>query len=214
MNNILRNNPATLDDVWLAFTEVVENYARDNIATVDIVEVTEVKDRQVSVKPLLYNTTTAGEKIPITQADIIHNVPVMMLGASGMQINFKLSPGDRGLLLACKYDIANYKREGKEAQIASKRIFNFASSVFIPVNITSPASEIVLKNANTSINVGAGVVAISGAVNITGDLNVSGKVTAGADVVASGISLKSHTHGYNDTQPSGVPKPDKTQPPT
>ena len=60
MNSILRNNPATLDDVWLAFTEVVENYTRDNIATVDIVEVTEVKANQVSVKPLLYNTTTAG----------------------------------------------------------------------------------------------------------------------------------------------------------
>ena len=111
MNSILRNNPATLDDVWLAFTEVVENYARDNIATVDIVEVTEVKANCVSVKPLLYNTTTAGEKIPITEADIIHNVPVMMLGASAMQINFKLAPGDRGLLLACKYDIANYKRD-------------------------------------------------------------------------------------------------------
>ena len=214
MNSILRNNPASVSDLWLAFTEVIENYTRDNIATVDIVEVTEVKADCVSVKPLLYNTTTAGEKIPITEADIIHNVPVMMLGGSGMQINFKLAPGDVGLLLACKYDIANYKRERKEAQIASKRIFNFASSVFIPVNITNPASSIILKNANTFINVEAGSVAITGAVNITGDLNVSGGITAGADVVASGISLKSHTHGYNDTQPNGVPKPDKTEPPT
>jgi len=80
--------------------------------------------------------------------------------------------------------------------------------------------EITLTNGNWTLSIVGdkatitGKMDITGAVKITGDVDVTGKITASDDVIGGGISLKTHTHLYDDTQPNGTPVQKSTQVPT
>lgn len=53
----------------------------------------------------------------------------------------------------------------------------------------------VLPSGGTAEIMADGGITVIGDVTITGNVSVTGKITASADVIAAGISLKSHKHG-------------------
>lgn len=76
----------------------------------------------------------------------------------------------------------------------------FADGAVLSYDAGSHALAFDLPGGTLTINAPGGVeitgpVEITGAVEITGDITLTGKLTASDDVIASGKSLKNHTHG-------------------
>lgn len=216
MSNLPNYNPAARDSLFAGFEQIVRNYLRRSVCTVSVAEVHSVPEedgRFVNVRPVLKQVTTAGEEIPVTDECIIYNIPVMMMFGGGCRISFKVSPGDKGLLLAAKQDISEYKKSKTVSKVASPRLFNDSDGFFMPFDFNEIDSGIVLQNGQTVINVLDGTVTVTGSnisitgetaisgnlsvdgsISATGDVNASGDVTASGEITAGAVKLTQHTH--------------------
>jgi hypothetical protein len=186
------------DNSYNTFSAIFANMMR-GIDTIIPAEIINYKNNLCDVKILLQEITTNNE---IIENPIIYNIPVMMLFGGGCQITFQLKADDKGLLLASKQNIQNYKDTKTATPITNTRNFKFENSFFLPVDFNSVGDGIILKNNETVINILDGEININGDIkhignmNITGNLEVSGDITATGDVIAGGISLKNHTHPF------------------
>ena len=124
MANPLSYNPANMDSLYGIFDMWIRQYLRANLAVVQPVKIVgmEKNGAFVNVQPLISQFNTAGKQIPITE--IISNVPYMQpIGGAG-RFTFAPNIGDTGLLIACNFDISNFKQTGNVAPIASGRQFS------------------------------------------------------------------------------------------
>lgn len=215
-SNIPNYNPAVRDGLFTGFEQIVRNYLRRSVCTVSVVEVHSVPEedsRFVNVRPVLKQVTTAGDEVPVTDDSILYDIPVMMMFGGGCQVSFKMSPGDKGLLLVAKNDVSEYKKTKAVSKIASPRLFSNSDGFFIPFDFNEVDSGILLKNRETVINVLDGTVTVTGtnisitgetaitgnlsvdgSISATGDMNASGDMTAEGEVTAGAVKLTQHTH--------------------
>jgi hypothetical protein len=133
----------------------------------------------------------------------ILNVPVAIIRGGGLILRPWYKSGDLGVLLFCDHDIDRIMEAGAEVQPNTER--NHAEEDAVFVGAFTPASNPVTGLPSEAIVMaaegGAVYVAVSkdkitfkGPIEIIGDITHTGKSTVSDDVVASGKSLKSHTH--------------------
>lgn len=151
-NNIPSFNPANLNDAWGALGQIIHDYLINNIFTVSIVEVSSLnEDGTVDVRPVLQLQTTLGTVLP--QQEPIFNIPVFVLKGGNCEISIPVAIGDKGLLLACKYDPANYFITHETAQAASNQLFSLSNGVFLPLDFGYTPQGVMIRNGSSKINI-------------------------------------------------------------
>lgn len=164
VNNTIPNmGLGVLDNDYSALLTIIQSFLSLYVMTCQPVKVVSSKDGFVNLQPVLRKTTTTGENIPITDNDIIYNVPLLKFSANGWKINFKANAGDLGLLICSKYDISNYKKEHKESQVGSARVFSLSDGFYLPLDWNVMDDEgFVISKDNTSLTLTTSGVKIQG----------------------------------------------------
>lgn len=151
-NNIPSFNPANLDDAWGALEQIIHDYLMNNLWTVSIVEVSAVnEDNTIDVRPVIRLQTTLGAVLP--QQEPIFNVPIFVLKGGNCEISLPVAVGDKGLLLACKYDPSLYFMAHSPSTAASNQLFSLSNGVFLPLDFGYTPSGIMIRNGSTKVNV-------------------------------------------------------------
>ena len=221
-------NPAALTTPFGIFDLMLRQYFGSRLAVMQPVEIVSVNGAFANVRPVIARFDTNGQKINITDKDVIPNIPIVQPFAASGTVRIKVGPGDKGLLFAGNFDTSNYKKDHASTTVGSARQFNWSDGFFMPVDfqalpdgvlIQSGASEITVKDGEVSITTSklkiTADVEISGNVDITGNVDVTGDVTAtgnvtGAEVIGGviPISLSTHIHtGGTISGKTGTPIP-------
>lgn len=181
-SNIMPNLSLGVNSPYTAEEQKFRYFTDAFVDTVTPVEVVAVNGAFVDVKPLLQRVTINNEIIDITDADVINNVPVLKFYGNKCKLYYELSAGVKGLLLASKFDIRNYKKVHGECEVASARQFSFASGFFLPVDFgDNDKKGFIIENGDTYLQI------LPDAVNIKSTtINVD---CATANVNASAVNL-------------------------
>lgn len=180
---IFKNNIFTTLNVCMP-CKVISYNATDN--TVDL---------QPSIQTVLANNERKDRAI-------LTDVPVISLGGNGLTIRIPLKKGDTGIVIFCDRDITLYKEILDNSKPLSTspqtlRKHDIADGIFIPSTFskisTDKTSDIVIQNDSGSVQF---VISSTG-------ITVKGNITVDGDVIASGISLKNHTHSAGSYSNSG-----------
>lgn len=143
--------------------------------------------QKASVKPLVkYRAVDDTDNdIPI-----INNVPVLMPKADNFYIHIPIKVGDKVLLFFSDYSIDEFLENGGKSTSTDVRNHSLNDAFALPMmNFWSAAISGV--NADDFvINNGSMVLTAKK----SGLIEIEGNVTTTGDVVADGISLKTHTH--------------------
>lgn len=223
-------NPAALTTPFGIFDLMLRQYFGSRLAVMQPVEIVSVNGAFANLRPVIARFDTNGQKINITDKDVIPNIPIVQPFAASGTVRIKVGPGDKGLLFAGNFDTSNYKKDHASTTVGSARQFNWSDGFFMPVDfqalpdgvlIQSGASEITAKDGEVSITTSK--LKITAAVEITGDVDITGGLTTTADITATGevtgkgIALSTHTHLITGaaalvpppapTPPSGPPIP-------
>ena len=154
LTNIMPNLSLGVNSPYTADEQKFKYFTDAFVDTVTPVEVVAVNGALVDVKPLLQRVTINNEVIDITDADIINNVPVLKFYGNKCKLYFELSAGVKGLLLASKFDIRNYKKVHGECEVASARQFSFSSGFFLPVDFgNNDTTGFVIENGETYLQI-------------------------------------------------------------
>lgn len=177
-NRIPNMGLGALDNDYSALLTIIQSFLSLYVMTCQPVKVVSSKDGFVNLQPVLRKTTTTGENIPITDNDIIYNVPLLKFSANGWKINFKAKAGDMGLLICSKYDISNYKKDHKESQVGSARVFSLSDGFYLPLdwNISDDEGFVISKDNTILTLTTSGVKIQGGTVDIealTANVNAS-----------------------------------------
>ena len=169
-NKVPNLNIGALDNDYSALMQIIETYLGLYVMTCEPVVVDKYEKGFVDVKPVLRRKTTEGKPIEITDDDMIYNVPMMKIKANGWELNCIAKKGDYGLLICSKFDISNYKKEHKEADVGSRRTFGLSDGFFLPFDWNTEENEsgFVISQGGTNLTLGKNEVTITGTtVNIT-----------------------------------------------
>lgn len=186
-NQIPTLNLGALDNEYSALMQILETYLSLYVMTCIPVIVDKYEKGFVNVKPVLQKGNSEGKAIPITDDDIIYNVPLMKIKPNGWQFNYIAKKGDYGLLIASKYDISKYKKEHKEVSIGSRRMFSLSDGFYLPLDWDNEENDVglVLSKGNTNLTLKENEVSIKGTtVNVeatTANINAS-EVNLGSGV--------------------------------
>ena len=153
-NNFPNQNLGSWQTGYNALLQIIETYLQKYLCTAQPMQVMSYSNGCVSLKPVLGMKTINDEDIPITDDDILYNVPVIKLKANGWSVDFSCSEGDFGLLIANKYDISNYKENGSHAikGVYSPRMFSYSDGFFLPLDFnTSNEAGLKISKGNTSL---------------------------------------------------------------
>lgn len=153
---------ATNND-YNALLSIIRSFLGLYVMTCQPVQVVSSSNGFVNLKPVLTKTNTTGQTIPITDNDIIYNVPLLKFSANGWKINFKANVGDLGLLICSKYDISNYKKNHATSQVGSARVFSLSDGFYLPLdwNVVDDEGFVISKD-NTSLTLTTSGVKIKG----------------------------------------------------
>lgn len=177
-NNTPNVQQNALNDEFSALQAILRSYLASNVGTVLAVEVVAVKGAYVDVKSVTQRQTTSGETI---ENMVIYNIPVMSIVGADIEISLNVAVGNKGLLIANKWDISNYKRTHTTAKIGSGRTFDYSDGFFLPLDFGNVFNGINLKKGNTSLQI------TENSVNITTE---TANITATqVDINASAVNI-------------------------
>lgn len=148
-------NPGALTDFYTAVQQAISDYLMNYVATcipVEVVAVNKENNQFVTVKPVLQSMEMNGQILPITEQNYYTNIPMMTMFGNSCEISFNVSPGDKGLLIACKFDIGNYKQTQTTATKPSRRRFSFSDGFFLPLNFQQKSEGVIVRNGETVLN--------------------------------------------------------------
>lgn len=178
VNKLPNISPASVSNDFSALMQIFESYLNLYVMTCIPVVVDKYEKGKVNVKPVLRKFNSTGDKIDITDDDIIYNIPLMKIKSNGWNLNFEAKKGDFGLLIASKYDITNYKKDHKEADIASRRMFSVSDGFYLPFDFDDKdGAGFVISKENTTVDIGKDTITIKGqTVNVEADtVNLGGE---------------------------------------
>ncbi len=180
------------------------------VALPAVVKNFDTETNRADLTPAITSASNNGETVILPE---LSDVPVCTPGGGGFGASFPLVAGDTGWVIFCDRDISLFKNSGEVSPANTNRLHNLADAVFYPdvmgkIKLSDPGCavwqtlngsvKVVLSDSAVSItgdtNI-TGDVAVTGDVSVTGAISAAGTVTSGVDVVAGGISLKSHVHG-------------------
>ena len=155
------------------------------------------KKNRVQVQPLIMVLSTNRETVSRAQ---LASIPVLQIGGGGYMMNFNLTPGDLGWILASDRDISNFLQSYAEAQPNTLRKNDFADSLFIPnimhnFNILDEDEEhAVLQSVDGAVRIAlwpdkvkiTPELLVAGDVVIQGDLTVEGATATNGGLTSTG----------------------------
>lgn len=154
-------NPADLDSLTgvfrLVFTKLMQTM--DGRLPAEVIAYDDVTNL-AQIQPLIAVLTTDGEQVKRAQ---IASVPVYRMGGGGFFLKTWLQPGDLGWIEACDRDISLFMQSFKESRPNTRRIKNFADSVFYPsvmkgVTVAPEDKEnMVLQSLDGTVKISLGV---------------------------------------------------------
>lgn len=123
-------NPANTSDMSGMFREVLKKFLLnvDDMIPAKIVAYDRLENR-ATVQPLLVMLNADNQPISRNQ---LASIPVFNIGGGGFIMSFPMKEGDLGWIKAADRDIAEFLKEYKESQPATKRVHNFSNGLFIP----------------------------------------------------------------------------------
>lgn len=130
MKPILNQNPLDDGDFLQAIQFILERFKAefDSCLPVEVVAYDRGKNR-VAVKPLINRETVDGG---VYERAVIENVQTLANGAGGFVINFPVSRGDKGWIIAADRDISLFKQYEGAIAPGTSRMHSFADCWFIP----------------------------------------------------------------------------------
>jgi len=187
----------------------LKNFSRiDTILPAVVVSFEAGNPSYVQVQPAIDYILTNNETK--SRAPLVR-VPVARIGSSAIALDFKIEPGDVGLLLACDRDISNFLKNGKQSTPANFVIKNFSNSFFLPIallgvdfsgegavlqtpgaetGIMLSSSEVLIKTSDTTVTLTQGSINISssGEIKITTSdrVLVEGDLAVSQNITAGG----------------------------
>ncbi|MDE2434744.1 MAG: hypothetical protein KGM49_00655 [Sphingomonadales bacterium] len=169
----------------------------NRMATATLVKVKKVSADTVDVQPMVHQIDGDGKA---TDHGTIHAIPWFALRAGNSAVLLKPKVGDIGLAIFCHSDISKVKKTKAPATPGSRRRFDWADALYLGGFLGPTPTQFITVDDDTGITItgtSSHPVTINapGGLTINGDITLTGKLTASDDVIASGKSLKSHTHG-------------------
>jgi len=165
----------------------------------------------VDVKVLVGRMDGAGNVI---DAGVIYDVPYFRLQGGSNAIIIDPQPNDIGLACISDRDISSVKASRSAAAPGSVRRHDMADALYIggilngaPTQYIQFTADGITMSSPSKVTIQAPNVEITGTTNVTGPvtmtetLAVASNVTTPADVIAGGISLK--THVTTEVMPGG-----------
>lgn len=171
----------------------------DNVLPAKVIAYDREANR-VQVQILIATITTGGERVSGAQ---VASIPVLVLGGGGFMLNFPLTEGDLGWIVATDRDISLFLESYAESAPNTNRVKDFSSAVFVPdimtnytINEEDSGSAVLSSTDGTvrialssdSVAITAPEVAVnSPAVTITSDLTtVDGNLLVTGNIEAQG----------------------------
>ena len=186
----------------LAFIEMMKDVATSTPGHILAFDpVTQLAQVQIGIVRKDINGDTF-EPAPIVE------VPVYFAGGGGFVIEHQIDPNDEGIVMFSQRCIDGWIQTGGVAQNPIDRFHDFTDAMFLPglrsqQNVVTDFANdgIRIRNADGTSYIwlksdGTAEIKVT-TLSVVGDVDVTG------DVVASGISLTTHTHPYTWTDPGG-----------
>jgi len=180
-------NPADNDTlagvISFAFSQLLRNV--DGMLPARVLAYDRTANR-VQVELMIAMVSTSGTQVSRAQ---IANIPVINFGGGGYILNFPLTVGDLGFVLANDRDISLFLQNYSESPPNTYRVKSFSDGVFIPsvlsgYSVTGEDGNAVLQNLNGTVKLSLSSTAIkmsSGSNSV--EVNSTGVViTSAADL--------------------------------
>jgi len=169
----------------------------NGMATAALVKVVAVDPgaETVDVHPMVRQIDGAGMGV---DHGTIHGMPYFVHRAGTAAVLVKPQLGDIGVAVFCHSDISVVKETRMPANPATRRRFDWADGLYMGGFIgETPTTLVEVDDLNgVTITVPADKhITLNGNVQHNGDWVTTGTITGQTDVVAAGISGKSHKHG-------------------
>jgi hypothetical protein len=148
----------------------------------------------VGVKPLVKIVDGQNNA---TSHGVINNIQVSRVGCGSGSIIADPVVGDVGWLAVSDRDSSVVATtNGKESQPGSRRMFDLADGIYIGKLFGNAPTQFVQFTENgVNIKSGSGGINLNGVmIDTNGNINSPATITGATDVVAAGISGKSHLH--------------------
>lgn len=181
----------------LSLMTFVAQQMMNGVATAMLVEVKKVDTDTVDAQPMVHQI---DGKDTATPHGTIHAIPWFALRAGNSAVLLKPKVGDIGLAIFCHSDISKVKKTKAPATPGSRRRFDWADALYLGGFLGPTPTQFIAIEDGTGITItgtSSHPVTINapGGLTVNGDITLTGKLTASDDVIASGKSLKTHTHG-------------------
>ena len=183
--------------------------ALSNLHTATIAKVTAVQEKTISVQPVI-NRVVDGKSITLPQ---FTKVPPLFMQGGGSYTAHPIAIGDYCLLILTErcfdrwYDGADFQDP------AEFRMHDYSDGIAIvginPLAGALTIPDVIQQTGDTNQDgnyTRQGSLVQIGDMTITGHLHVYGEITCTGDVVAGGISLRSHTHPGDSGGTTGGPQ--------
>ena len=147
----------------------------------------------VDVMPLVNQLDGQDSAVP---HGVIYNLPYFRVQGGANAIIIDPQVGDIGLAVFADRDISAVKASKAQANPGSMRRGSYADGLYLGGFLNAAPAQVVRFAADgIHITSPTAVHIVAPAIKSEGDWRHTGKITASVDVIADGVSLKTHTHG-------------------
>ena len=190
----------------------------DGMLPAKVVKVDRTAGR-VSVQPMIQMGDTGGNKI--TRA-VVHNIPIMTMGAGGIFASFPVKVGDLGFVFSADRDTSLfYQSQGGMDWPNTERLHQFGDGGFLPLKlfnfsiaggVLADGFSLQTDDGSTFVTLKAGEIQITAAmVKVVGDIEHTGNLVRTGDTTTTGAVTNNgkdvgdtHTHSGVTTGPSNT----------
>lgn len=189
-----------------------------NFALPAVVEAVDVSKQTVDVRPTLMKRYESGKNA--TRA-IIKNVQFQFPRGGDSYVTLPIKPGDEGIIIFSGRDLSSWKTAGGIQPLHSTRVLDYNDAVFIAGVSSYPRAVDGYDPDNITIVKNGKKITVRDQVLDAPDYHINCKslfvsetieavstITSATDVIAGGISGKTHVHGGVSSGQSntGVPQ--------
>ena len=143
--------------------------------------------QKASVKPLIKKQYLDGREASLP---LIVNVPVMFMRTDNFSFSYPINEGDLVLILFSERSMELYLKDGGEQLPGDRRKFDLSDGIAIPGLYPFSEQSKATNNTDVLIKFKEATLRITG----EGVFEMKGDLIVDGDVIADGISLKSHVH--------------------
>ena len=160
----------------------------------------------VDVMPLVNQLDGQDNAVP---HGVVYNLPYFRVQGGANAVIIDPQVGDIGLAVFADRDISAVKASKAQANPGSMRRGSYADGLYLGGFLNGAPSQVVrFTSDGIHVTSPTAVHIVAPTINSDGDWRHTGKIMASIDVIADGVSLKTHTHGGVSPGGSSTAEPD------